>query len=323
MSSWRDTLAVDPVPTLLSAGSEAIEYFTRRDLLDESVPPVTRLLELPQVEKLLRKQKEDGRWEYPNPKDYVRSVEGYDQIETYRILGRLVEMYGLNLDHPSARIAADFLLSFQMDAGDIRGIYGNQYTPNYTGGILELLTKAGYGSDSRVRRGFDWLLSARQNDGGWAIPLLTAGRKLDIEAVHSDTVEPDCSRPFSHMVTGVVLRAFAANGEYRGSPEVRKAAGLLASRLFKRDSYRGRDTPDFWTKFTFPFWFTDLLSALDSLSLLGYGYADPNVGEALEWLAGRQRDDGLFDVKILKGKDPHSPHWICLAVCRVMKRCAD
>ncbi len=65
-----------------------------RDLLDEDPGPVTALWSLPVVERLLRKQRPDGSWPYPGggiPKH--RATEDYDQIETYRNLGILVEKY--------------------------------------------------------------------------------------------------------------------------------------------------------------------------------------------------------------------------------------
>jgi len=76
---------------------------------------------------------------------------------------------------------------------------------------MELLIKAGYASDERIARGFQWLLYIRQRDGGWAIPLRTAGAKLDSFATKDDPIQPDRSKPFSHLVTGVVVRAFAAH----------------------------------------------------------------------------------------------------------------
>jgi hypothetical protein len=36
-----------------------------------------------------------------------------------------------------------------------------QYTPNYSAAIMELLIKAGYSTDVRTEKGFQWLLSIR------------------------------------------------------------------------------------------------------------------------------------------------------------------
>jgi len=118
-----------------------------------------------------------------------------------------------------------------------------------------------------------------------------------------------------------VLRAFAAHPQYRDTKEARRAGELLKSRFFKPDAYPDRKVPSFWTKFTYPFWFTDLLSSLDSLSLLGFTSEDLHVEEALRWLVDRQQEDGLWRVKLLKsgrGKNLHL--WVSLAICRVFKR---
>jgi hypothetical protein len=184
---------------------------------------------------------------------------------------------------------------------------------------MELLIKAGYDGDPRIEKGFQWLLSMRQNDGGWAIPLRTVGSKY-ADALKAETIEPDLAKPFSHLATGVVLRAFAASRKYSKSPEAATAGKLLASRFFKRDVYPDRNTPQYWERVSFPFWFTDIVSALDSLSLLGFTGDNPDIAGALGWLKRRQNDDGLFELKLSKGKDKDLKSWLCLAICRMFKR---
>lgn len=324
MADWRAQLKYDPLPALLASGNAALTYWARRDLLDEPVEPVETLWQLPEVAKLLCKQQEDGSWKYPGGgKPAYRATEDYDQIETYRRLGYLVEKWGLNARHPALRRAAEYLFSKQTAEGDLRGIYGNQYSPNYTAGILELLIKAGYGQDPRVARGLDWLLSVRQDDGGWALAMATAKAKWDVPTLGGPTLQVQRSRPFSHMVTGVVLRAFAAHEQRRHSPEARAAGELLASRLFRKDAYPERGSPDFWLRPTFPFWFTDLVSALDTLSRLGFDASHPRVREGLGWLAAQQQPDGAWRLRMLRGADDkHTPLWCSLAIGRVFKRMA-
>jgi hypothetical protein len=84
-------------------------------------------------------------------------------------------------------------------------------------------------------------------------------------------------------MTGMALRAFSESRKYKKSKEIRKAGELLASRFFKRDPYSDRNTPEYWIKFPFPFWFTDLLSALDSLSKLDFDAREPQIKKALAW----------------------------------------
>jgi hypothetical protein len=320
MGNWRRKLPVDPVPTLVSAKNKAIAYFTRRDLLDEKVEPIETLWELPEAQKFLNKQQEDGSWRYPGGgKEHLRSHEDYNQLETYRIMGELVEKYGFNNKHPKIRRAVGYLFSRQTSEGDFRGIYSNQYSPNYSAAIMELLIKSGYPDDPRIYKGFDWLLSIRQIDGGWAIPLRTVNAKY-ADIMSAGTMKPDSAKPFSHLVTGVVLRAFAAHQSYRKSKEARKAGELLTSRFSRRDTYPDRQTPDFWARVSYPFWFTDIVSALDSLSLMGFTKENPHIYDAINWLKSRQKDDGLFELRLLRDKDKDLKFWVCLAICRLFKR---
>lgn len=308
------------MPPLLASENRAIVLFAKRDLLDKTIQ-AEGLWQLPEVQKILKRQKPVGCWVYPGGNEQVRSEENYNQLETYRNVGVLVEQYGLNKKHPAMQKAAEYLFAFQTREGDFRGIYGDQYSPNYSAGIAELLIKAGYQDDARIQKVFKWLLSIRQEDGGWAIPLRTQNCNLDVITGHPGTMQPDRSKPFSHMVTGVVLRAFAAHPTYRKSKEAELAGQLLVSNLFKADNYTDRAAPSFWLGFSFPFWFTDLISALDSLSLLGFSKNTPQIERALQWFIDNQQETGMWKLKLLKGRNRDLLQlWLTLAICRIFKR---
>lgn len=321
MNAGLDELKLNPIPTLLSCSNPAIEYFTRRDLLDEQVEPISELWDIKDALKILKKQQDDGSWKYPSKiRRDLRSREDYDQFETYKTLGLLVEKYGLNRDHHQIQKAADYLFSCQTPEGDFRGIYGNQYAPTYSPAIMELLIKAGYGNDKRIEKGFQWLLSMRQEDGGWIIPFRTTGMNLKEALMANEPDLPDRSRPFSHLVTGMVLRAFAAHPKYRKFKEAGKAAELLVSRFFIADKYPDRKGKEYWERVSYPFLFTDIISAMDSLSFLGFTRENHDIQDGLDFLSNRQNDEGLFDLKIVRGSDKDLKYWICLAICRLFKR---
>lgn len=322
MISWRIDLKIDPIPPLLHSENTAIRYFTQCDLLGEEKTPVEILWHLPQVERILKKQSDTGAWKYPGGgKHRIRSSEDYNQIETYRMLGELVEKYGLSRKHEAIVKAADYLFSHQTADGDFRGIYGNQYSPNYSAAIMELLIKAGYESDPHIEKGFQWLLSLRQNDGGWAVPLRTVGKHFDQKMMQEEPVLPVKTKPSSHLITGIVLRAFAAHAAYRKMREAHVAGELLVSRLFAADTYPDRREPSYWTTFSFPFWFTDLLSALDSLSLLGFTRDNSKITKALEWFVAHQKDHGLWELSLLRmNREPDRNAWISLAICKMFKQ---
>ncbi len=295
--------------------------FTAQDLLGQTDQDITTLWDLPAAKKIASKQQPDGSWKYPGGNPNLRSSENYDQIETFRNLGYLVEMYGFDDSHPVIMKAADFLFSFQTDDGDIRGILGTQSTPYYTAAMVELLMKAGYTDDQRLEKAFQWLTGMREDDGGWALPLRTHNRKLDMIAMNDQTLQPDRSKPFSHLITGVVLRAYAVHPTYHHSFEAHLAGKLLLSHLFKKDNYPDRSNPDYWLRFTYPFWFTDLISATDSLSKLGFTKEEPGMAEATQWFVAHQHMSGLWKLKTLKNQKKYNTDlWLSLAICRILKR---
>lgn len=322
--TWKNILKYDPIRPLINSKNKAIIFFTKRDLLGNGDGNIKTLWKLPQAQKILSQQQPEGFFKYPGGNINIRSRENYNQLETYRNLGILVEKYGYNKKHPAIKNTADYLFKFQTKKGDFRGIYSDQYTPNYSAAIMELLIKAGYEKDSRINKGFKWLLSIRQNDGGWAIPFRTTGKNLSAafyEKGRHQTIEPKKDRPSSHLITGIVLRAFSAHGKYRKLKEARAAGELLKSQFFKRDTYPDRSAKDFWIKFTYPFWNTNILTSLDSLSLIGFPQDDPDIKKALSWFIKHQKKDGRWQSgygSTMKHKD--IDFWVTLAICRVFKR---
>ena len=320
MEIWKEQFNYDPLRPLISSKNEAILYFTKRDLLEERVEPIEMLWNLPAAIKIINKQQVNGSWRYPAWKTKINEPENYNLLETYRQIGFLIEKFGFSNDHDAIKKAADYIFSCQTDEGDIRGFYGTQYSPNYTAAITELLIKAGYDSSPRVEKILKWLLSMRQEDGGWAIAMRTNNAKYFDVVKNPISFEPNKKKPFSHMVTGIILRAFAAHFQYRKNRDVKIAGELLASRFFKPDKYADRRGVNYWTKVSFPFWWTDIVSSLDSLSRLGFNNSHPQIKLALETLGDKQSESGMWDLKLLKVKDKNLSFWINLAICRIFKR---
>ena len=307
----------DPIGPLLAADDAALRSMARRELLGEATPEIS-LAELPGVRRAVARQLPDGRWKYPGGNPDIRSRAAYDQLETYRQLGELVCKFGLDYHHPAVAAAARFLSSCQTEAGDYRGIYGRQYTPNYSAAITELLIRAGYEDSAQVEKAMRWLLGMRQDDGGWAIPARTLGMSLKVMYTARETVEPNRSRPSSHLITGIVLRALAAHPRYRHSADARRAAELVKSRFFCRDVYPDRAAPSNWLVFSYPFWWTDLLSALDSLAQIGFRPDDPDIVRGMAWFLDNQDPIGLWNTGRNRPKGPDSDLWVGLAICRML-----
>lgn len=173
MEKWLALLHYNPLSYLETTENRAIRYFCRKDLFEKEGWE-EELYDLPVVQQIIRHQQKEGWWKFQNP---TSSLINYNLLETYRNLGFLIEKYGLTKQHETIQKAARYCFSCQTKEGDIRGFYGNQYSPNYTAATLELLIKAGYIDNPNVSKGLDWLLSFRLNDGGWAIAQRTLNKK--------------------------------------------------------------------------------------------------------------------------------------------------
>ena len=328
MSAGIAELAHDPIAALLGSDSPDVVYFARRDLCAEPVEPIVANWEGEAAQLLLSKQRNDGSWRGKKPENPVYPENHSDLLETFKRVRLLVERHELTQDHPAMASAAEYLFSFQSAEGDIRGFIGNQYATYYTGYVLSLLIRAGFAADARVDRGLQWLLSMRQDDGGWTIPILTHSFDREtgyqLTATFTPPVEPDRTKPFSHNWTDMVLRAFAAHPGYRSSPEALHAAGLLKSQFFCPDAYTSYQHPRYWTRFGF--WWPNLLTALESLAEFGFVRSDTDVERGYAWFVANQADDGLWNITNDDTVERDTPTnrkrraWLGLRVCRLLTR---
>lgn len=332
MKKWTSFLKFDSIPNIMIYDNRAIQYFVGRDLLSQEVDPIQKLWVLPEPLKILKKQLPDGSWPRTDKKQYP--AVKHQLFDTWRKVNQLVGKYGFNREHPQLERAIDYLFSCQTDDGDFRGILANQYATYYTGAILATIIEAGYEDDPRVDRCFQWLLSMRQDDGGWAIPMIT--QRFDRETQYKlqteflPPVEPDRIKPFSHNCTGMVLRAFAAHPKYGQSVDARHAADLLKSRFFKPDVYTSLQDAHYWIRFEYPFWWNNLVSVLDSLAKMGYSSQDAQIQKSIQWLIEHQQPDGLWKLNYFSDTPEKSSSeimerklWVTYAICRILKQLPD
>jgi hypothetical protein len=313
---------------LVASGNEAVLYFARRDLNREAAGSAAFLLDMPETRGLLRKQRPDGSWPGPPQKAGTYPPGHSSLLGTFKATRVLVERYRFDRTIAAVEKAAECLLTFQTSCGDIRGFIANQYATYYTGYVLSLLIQAGYAGDPRIEKGMRWLLGMRQDDGGWVVPILT--RHFDgktmyrLTSTFAEPVEPDRSQPSSHNWTDMVLRAFAAHPAYRQSEEARIAGELLKSRFFQPDIYSSYKSAVYWTRFVH--WWPNLLTAMESLSLMGLSAADPDIKRGLHWFVENQQSDGLWNCTSESGVRNATPRqsvervWITLRICLMLRR---
>lgn len=269
LSGWRARLASDPIPRLLREGSPSVLARVRRDLIDDSeAPTAEEIAAYPEVKALLRKIEKDGGF-VPRASDKELGGPKFAKcLATVRSLDRLADL-GLRVEGKSAiadqlRKVADFVLDSQASDGGIADLTlaespkgrGKVVAVHFQGWALSALCRAGFETDPRIEKGFRFLLSLRQDDGGWAW-----------RGVRTDSA----ARPSSHLITGMVLRAFAASKDRRGTREARRAGELLATRFLQPDRYEDRKAPSYWEILSEPRFYTDVLDALDTITSIGLG----------------------------------------------------
>ncbi len=101
-------------------------------------------------------------------------------------------------------------------------------------------------------------------------------------------------------------------------------AELLKQTFFEPDAYFSLREPEYWVRFVH--WWPNLLTALESLSRMGYTEEDPAVARALAWFRKNQLKAGAWRTNYWPGKtgnprleQTESP-WVTLRVARVMQR---
>ncbi len=310
---------------LLARGNLPILYWLKKDILE--VPADRELKNLQKFAsriRILKGQKNNGGWCKKKYEGHPRWEKTYYIVETLKNLFKLYN-YGCSLEEEEIQKAVDFLFSTQSKEGDFRGAYLNEYSPTYHALTLEILCLYGLDKDKRTQKGFRWILRNRQEDGGWVIPYRTIEHeqlknRYNFRAqLKLEPIKTDRSRPFSHLVTGMVLRALAGSSTWKKGKEAWKAGELVLSRFFKEDGYDDRRLSSCWEEITYPFWATDILSSLDSLSKIGFPAEDERIQRGLEWLMKKQIRQGYWESGNKKSTlEDHL--WVTFAVLRVLKR---
>ena len=310
---------------LLARGNLPILYWLKKDILEVPVDrEFKNLQKFASRIRILKRQKPNGGWCKRKYEGHPRWEKSYYIVDTLKNMFKL-HNFGCTLKDEGIKKAIKFVLSTQSAAGDFRGAYLNEYAPTYHALSLEILCFFGLYKDEKIQKGFRWIINNRQDDGGWVIPYRTIDQeqlknRYNYEAqLKLEPIKPDKSQPFSHLVTGMVLRALAASPTWSKSKEAWKAGELMLSRFFKADKYNDRWLPSFWEELAYPFWATDILSSLDSLSRIGFPVENENIQKGLDWMLKKQNKQGYWEAGNQKSTiEDHL--WVTFAVLRVLKR---
>jgi hypothetical protein len=310
---------------LLARGNLPILYWLKKDILEVPVDRENKNLQkYAKRIRILESQRRNGGWCKKRQGRHPYWEKTFYIVETLQNCIQL-HNYGCKGDDPGVKKALEFLLSTQTKEGDFRGAYLNEYAPTYHALTLEILCRFGMDGDARVKKGFRWLINNKQDDGGWVIPYRTIDKKelkkrYNYEAqMKLEPVKANTKHSSSHLVTGMVLRAMSSSPTWKKHKEARLAGKVLIDRFFKQDKYEDRQEAFYWEELTFPFWATDILSSLDSLSRIGFSPEEDGIKKAMNWLMKKQNENGYWH-STLKKTSLGDHLWITLSVLRVLKQ---
>jgi hypothetical protein len=304
MDGWKELLKTDPIPQLLEIEDPGLRNRIERDLLGIDHGPEKPLVEDSEYKTLVRRLKPDGSWRDSGRK---KNEANWTFITSLRSMLCLLDL-GSNFEDEVFDAGARYFIGTQTPDGDYRGAYGDDIpSPNYTGMVADVLFRGGEQYHESAYIALDWLIKIRRHDGGWAIPVLRSKSVKD---------------PFSHCVTGMALRAFPSDPKRKYAEEALKAGKLLAESIFKPDNYPDRRQPEYWGKLSYPFWFTDALSALDVLGKLGFGLSDGRLQRAFDWVLKQQDKNGFWKSDFRKTCLEPDP-WLTYSALKVIKFFAD
>jgi hypothetical protein len=286
-------MQVEPaIEWLLASTEPAIEHLTRRDVLGEDVDAdAERILAGPIVRTLLSGQQRDGGF----------GVHPYKKWSGAH--WRLVSLVELAVPpgEPRAVAAAETVLDWLTGPGHRRGIKVVdglvRRCASQEGNALAVCCRLGLADDPRVDLLAESLVEWQWPDGGWNCDLRASGRRSSFH----ESLAPAWGLHEYRLVTGDESARRAAD---------RAAELFLEHRLFC--SLRTGEVIDAgWLAPHYPpYWHYDVPQALLVLSRLGR-VRDDRALEALELLAGLQREDGRWHTgprwwRTVGGTEPES-----------------
>ncbi len=330
----REGLEKSWAPLLLADRSPALRRLVLTDLLGRRLddPEVRELRDLcdrdPIVGKLLVLQEPDGSWRSASiGGDHSRSARGslWDEIRTTAQALVTLGYLGFGPEDPAVNRAAEFLFDKQLADGswplprskaerELREPYS--MIPLQTGLPLRALAAAGYATDTRAERAYDWLLGHRLAEGAW--PSGVKGGKQVFPAGYRRLAQ---SRFGCRTNTTFAVCALALHPARRTSWEARQGVGqLLAQETMQAHNVgyevaRTMGVESAGGYFTY-FARSDAALLLDLCWRTGASLEDGRVAALVEFVKELQGPYGLWEY----AAHPEVSRWVTFDLLRSLSR---
>ena len=319
--TWAPLLLADPSPNLRLL---VLRELLQRPAGDDEVRELASLREgEPLVQDLLTLQDADGSW---------RSVEGggdsWQGIRT--TLQALLQLgyLGFGPEHPAVQRGAEYLFSRQREDGswplpkskaerELREPYS--MIPLQTGMPLRGLAAAGYATDPRAERAYEWLLNRQLADGAW--PSGVKGEQHVFPAGYRRLAH---SRFGCRTNTSFAVSALALSPSRRSSTAARRGLDLLLANETLQASNLGYEVArtlgaerarGFFTYFARH----DIAFMLDLCWRTGASLEDGRIADMVRLVADLQGPYGLWDY----ASRPEVSRWVSFDLLRSLSRIDD
>ena len=191
-----------------------------------------------------------------------------------------------------------------------------EWHPLQTALPLQGLAAAGYGTDPRAERAYEWLLDRRVDDGTWAYGKVP-GRRPGAVAGYRRMAESEGCR----VSTTGALVCFAYHPERRTSPEARSALDVLMRRETREELTLGHEVSRLLgyqkaTGFATFYAVFDLALVLDLATRIGMSLEDDRLAELVRFLQSRRGEFGLWEHPTY----PHLARWLTLDILASLRR---
>ena len=319
-------LLADPSPSLRCL---VLRHLMERPETDGEVRELRELQENdPMVTRFLELQNQDGSF---RGGEGGGGALGSLRLTAQALMG--LGYFGLGKDHPAIQRGVQYIFSQQQPDGGFplvtQGVLmdGNQLNEDVKYHMIPLQTAlpllglawAGYATDPRSERAYEWLLKEELPQGGWP-----SGRHKD------QYIFPGGYRRLAHSKFGcrtnttAAVSALALHPDRRTSRAARRGLDLLlaheqrqahtlgfeVARIIGVEPPRGGFT--YFKRY-------DLAQILDLSWRIGASQEDPRVRDNVEFVQGLQGPYGLWEYE----RYPEASRWVTFDLLRSLSRLDD
>lgn len=318
------------IPLLLADPSPSLRLLVLRELLnrperDDEIKELRQAQkEDPWIVKILALQNKDGSWRAEEGRGkYMGSI----RMTVQALMG--LGYMGLSPDHPSIRRGAEYLYSLQradgswplplqdeIDDPKLKADIKYHIVPLQTAFPLLGLAWAGFATDPRSEKAYDWLLREALPQGGWPW-----GKHDDLYIFAAGYRRLAHSKYGCRSSTTAAVSAFALHPQRCTTNAARRGLDLLLAHEHRQSQTLGfevariigvepaRGFPTYFKRY-------DVAQMLDLSWRMGASMADDRIAEHVDFVKKSQGAYGLWEYT----HQPEASRWVTFDLLRSLSR---